>query len=136
MTKSLDGESTPGKSPKSKNLLPAWQKGQSGNPAGRPKGSRQKLQNDFLNALADDFAEHGVVAISDMRAKDPAAYVKTIASLMPKQLELNETLEVIGDAELIDVITALRSAIALGAFGERGGQTYQGEPVSHLQALQ
>src|SRR5262245_22549264 len=30
------------------NLLPAWQRGQSGNPLGRPQGSRNKLSEAFL----------------------------------------------------------------------------------------
>ena len=30
---------------------------------GRPRGSRNKLGEDFINALADDFAKHGAVAI-------------------------------------------------------------------------
>jgi Family of unknown function (DUF5681) len=37
--------------------------GQSGNPAGRPAGAKNRLQNDFLHALLDDFREHGVEAI-------------------------------------------------------------------------
>jgi hypothetical protein len=37
--------------------------GQSGNPAGRPKGSRNKLGQAFLDALQADFEQHGVAAI-------------------------------------------------------------------------
>ena len=33
--------------------------GQSGNPAGRPKGSRNRLGQAFLDALQADFEEHG-----------------------------------------------------------------------------
>ena len=47
-----------------------------------------------------------------MRAVDPSGYVKVVAGLLPKQVEINETLDVIGDAELIDVVAALRAAIA------------------------
>lgn len=112
-----------------------FQKGNKASP-GRPKGSRHKLQENFLKALADDFEEHGVVAISDMRAKDPAAYIKTIASLMPKQVELNETLDVIGDAELIDVISALRTALTPGTSGARSGEAVSREQVSQIQTLQ
>ena len=32
--------------------------GRSGNPGGRPKGSRNKLGEAFVQALADDFSEH------------------------------------------------------------------------------
>ena len=35
---------------------------QPGNP-GRPKGSRNKLGEDFIAAVAEDFAKHGMKAI-------------------------------------------------------------------------
>jgi hypothetical protein len=60
--------------------------GVSGNPAGRPKGSRHKLSEDFFKALADDFATNGIVAIQEMRDKDPGAYAKMIAALQTKEI--------------------------------------------------
>jgi hypothetical protein len=36
-----------------------FEPGQSGNPAGRPKGARNKLSETFLQALADDFDANG-----------------------------------------------------------------------------
>lgn len=62
--------------------------GVSGNPAGRPKGSKNKLAESFLGALSDDFDQHGVAAIQAMRDKDPAAYVKVCASLIPKDFQV------------------------------------------------
>ena len=56
-----------------------------GNP-GRPKGSRNKLSENFFKALADDFAENGVKAIQMMRAERPGDYAKMIASLQSKEL--------------------------------------------------
>lgn len=61
-------------------------KGVSGNPAGRPKGSRHKLSEDFFKALADDFAVNGAAAIVQMRDNDPGSYAKMIAGLMSKEL--------------------------------------------------
>jgi hypothetical protein len=64
--------------------------GTSGNELGRPKGAKNRLQGDFLHALAEDFREHGMEAIRVMRVERPAEYVKCIASLMPKELLLTQ----------------------------------------------
>lgn len=63
--------------------------GQSGNPAGRPKGSRNKLSEAFLRVLADDFAEYGEEVIDQLRREHPAQYANVIAKLMPKLMELS-----------------------------------------------
>ena len=65
-------------------LLP----GHPGGP-GRPKGSRHKLSEDFLAALLDDFNENGVAAIAAAREQNPSAYLKTIAMIVPKSLEVD-----------------------------------------------
>jgi hypothetical protein len=56
---------------------------------GRRKGARNKLGEDFLQALAEDFERHGTVAIERVRIDKPQAYLKIIASLLPKDLNLN-----------------------------------------------
>ncbi len=66
-----------------------WKPGQSGNPAGRPKGSRHKLSEDFMKALAEDFENHGKAAIVKMREDRPGDYIRVIASLIRKDLNLN-----------------------------------------------
>lgn len=85
MTDEQNGEDTPKKSPKD-NLLPPWQPGQSGNPAGRPKGARSKLSENFFEALQKDFEEHGIAALQVMRAERPQEYIKAIASLQSKEI--------------------------------------------------
>jgi len=64
-------------------------KGVSGNPAGRPVGSKCKLNEDFLRTLSEDFAIHGKQAIVTMREERPAEYVKVVASLVPKDANIN-----------------------------------------------
>lgn len=88
--------------------------GQSGNPGGKPKNARNWLQVNFLKALAEDFEAHGVTAISAARTSDPMGYVRTIASLLPKQVEQTQPLEDVSDAELIAGIALLRSRLAGG----------------------
>lgn len=89
--------------------------GQSGNPGGKPTGARNRLTAHFLNALADDFQEHGKQAILDARAKDPMGYVKAIAALMPKQIEQTRPLDDMNDAELLALLEYLRTRITQNA---------------------
>jgi hypothetical protein len=56
---------------------------------GRRKGSRNKLGEDFIQALADDFERHGAEVIERVRVEKPEAYIKVVASLLPKDLNLN-----------------------------------------------
>jgi hypothetical protein len=84
-----------------KQLTP-WKPGQSGNPAGRPKGARNKLGEAFVQALADDFADHGVAAVEKVRAEEPATYLKIIANTLPREL-LVQALSVSAIGTLADV---------------------------------
>jgi Family of unknown function (DUF5681) len=74
---------------KQTNLKP-FAPGQSGNPAGRPKGSRNKLGEDFIAALHADFQEHGPATIKRAREQDPVAYIKIIAGLLPKEVKVDD----------------------------------------------
>lgn len=88
--------------------------GQSGNPAGRCKGSRNKLGDAFLKALADDFEAYGAAAIEATRITKPEVYMKVVASLLPKQIEIKESaFEGVSDDELIALVAAARSALGV-----------------------
>ena len=63
-----------------------YKPGQSGNPAGRPKGARSKLGESFIKELLADFEANGVEAIRTVRTKKPSDYVKVIASILPKEI--------------------------------------------------
>jgi hypothetical protein len=65
-----------------------WQKGQSGNPGGLSKGSRRKLSDAFIRALARDWEAHGEEVIQRVREEHPAAYFKGMLSLLPKDMSL------------------------------------------------
>ena len=65
-----------------------WKKGQSGNPAGRPKGSRDRLTESVYKEFLEDWAEHGAEAIVKMRESKPELYVQAAIRLVPTQHEV------------------------------------------------
>lgn len=87
--------------------------GQSGNPKGRPKGSRNKLGEAFLAALLEDFEMHGAAAIEHVRIEKPDQYLKVVASIVPKELNLNTNeFDDLTDEQLIDRIRELDEVVA------------------------
>ena len=65
-----------------------WKKGQSGNPKGRPKGSRDKINKAFVDDFTDDWRKHGKEAIERVREERPAEYLRIAASLVPKEAKM------------------------------------------------
>ena len=79
---------------------------------GRPRGSRVKLSEAFLAALHDDFAQHGKDAIERVRVEKPDVYLKVIASILPKQIEVSaDPFDGIPDDELEMIVEAAAAAI-------------------------
>ena len=69
---------------KLRNLVP-FKPGQSGNPKGRPKGARNRLGTQFLEALDADFNQFGIQAIALVREKKPEVYMRVVADLLPRR---------------------------------------------------
>jgi hypothetical protein len=60
-----------------------------GNPGGgRPRGAKNRLHRAFIDALHDDFQEHGPAAIRICRTEDPTNYLRVIASILPRELTI------------------------------------------------
>lgn len=100
--------------------------GMSGNPGGKPVGARNRITTKFLHALAEDFEEHGKKAIQATRDKDPAAYMKVCAGLLPKQIEQTKPLDDLSDADILALLDYLRGRIAQNS-GSGAGTS--GEPT-------
>lgn len=86
--------------------------GQSGNPGGKPAGTRNRITTAFLHALAEDFDQHGKKAIERTRDEDPGTYMKVCAGLLPKQIEQTNPLDDLTDAQLYAAIALLQSQLA------------------------
>ena len=87
--------------------------GVSGNPRGRPKGARNRLGEEFLLNLADDFEQHGSAVIAKVREERPHEYLKVIASLLPRELQVQSPASEMTEEELDERIVQLASALGL-----------------------
>jgi hypothetical protein len=94
-----------------------WQPGQSGNPNGRPLGSRNRLSNDFLVSMQEAFNKYGARACEIAAMEDPINFLRLIVAIMPKQIDLSVGV----NAE--QFVTTFRSALeAVQALGNEAPQ--------------
>ena len=94
-----------------------WQPGVSGNPAGRGRGSRNKLSEEVICALLRDFRQHGQKAVARVRRTQPAAYLKICALLVPKEMKLEHSpsLKSFTDEQLEQAIVAMEAMLVAQA---------------------
>jgi hypothetical protein len=77
--------------------------GQSGNPAGRPKGSRNKLAEDFLSDAYQQWQQHGAKALETMATSEPAKFCQMVAGLLPKESVLPDERVQLSEIKLVIV---------------------------------
>lgn len=107
--------------------------GQSGNPAGRPKGARNKLGEQFLADLQADWEENGVSALKEMREDKPHEYVKVVASILPKELNVKVSeVDELTDEQLARQLASLASQLERAGFdlGAGAGEAPAPESVN------
>jgi hypothetical protein len=86
-SENLRGENTP-----SKHLEKYyWKSGVSANPAGRPKGSRNKLAEEFVEDLQTVWREIGISCLRRIGEKQPVKLAQLVAYIMPKEFVVRDT---------------------------------------------
>src|SRR5262245_45263367 len=96
-----------------------FQPGQSGNPSGGRPGSRhrQQLNGEFIAALLRDFRHGGPKAIERVRRTQPAAYLKILTLLCPREhrVEQRNLIKELSDEELEAMIEYIKTSLAAQA---------------------
>lgn len=105
------------KKPKITPLIPhMFKPGQSGNPNGRKKGSRNRFAEAFVSDFLNDWEKHGSETIGRVREEDPSTYVRVGVSIIPKDFNINsqneanldKLLDQFDDDELREFIVGVR----------------------------
>jgi hypothetical protein len=98
-----------------------FERGRSGNPAGGPVGSRhrQQLNGEFIAALLRDFRHGGPKAIERVRRTQPAAYLKILALLVPREhkVEHSNLVKELTDEQLEAMIEYIKTSLEAQAGG-------------------
>lgn len=113
-----------------------WLPGESGNPNGRPLGSRSQFSASFLRDLAASWSDCGPDVLSRVAASDPSRYLAVCSTLIPKDVQVSIEARTPGnlspeDWQLVtEVMGAIRKALP------DAGQRQPGEVMQHvLEAL-
>ena len=91
--------------------------GQSGNPLGRPTGSRNKFSDQFYRDLAATWEANGAEAMQKCALTEPSKFVAICASLIPKDVSVTLSARLPGNLEpddwalLTDIIGAIRQTL-------------------------
>ena len=96
--------------------------GDSGNPKGRPKGARNKLSEAFIEDMQEAWSTHGKDVIARVIEQDPTAFLRSVVSILPKQVEvdINQYDNMTDDQLKQQFLAALREAHALGIDADDG----------------
>ena len=94
-----------------------WPPGQSGNPAGKPPGTRTAFSQGFIRDFALVWAEEGLDAVRKVAKKSPEAFVAIAARICPNDVQLTLEQAIPGGMSLEDyslmreVIAAIREGL-------------------------
>jgi non-ribosomal peptide synthetase component E (peptide arylation enzyme) len=89
---------------------------------GRPKGARNKLGEAFLADLLADFEVHGPAVIAAVRVDKPDQYLKVVASILPRELNIKvNELDELTDDQLVRQLAAVTALLTAGSLSLGAG---------------
>lgn len=85
------------------------------NPAGRPKGSRNRFSEAFYRDMAETWQEQGIEVMQRVAKDDPSTFLRVAASLLPRVVEaqVESTYHEMSDDELRAIIAAAAANLSV-----------------------
>ena len=115
MSMQFEPEST-GSKKVNRQKLTQFKPGQIANPNGRPKGSRNKLAEDFVADLQTVWAEVGIECLRRLGEKQPAKLAQLVAYTMPKEFVVRDaSIKELSDEQVSEMLTALQDSMGSNA---------------------
>ncbi|MCP5099911.1 MAG: hypothetical protein GY943_30530 [Chloroflexi bacterium] len=115
----------------SKQASTQFKPGQSGNPNGRVKGSRNKLADKFITDIYHAWQDQGKSVILKVIADKPDVFLRTVAGILPKEMHINvNKFEGMTDAQLVqqlEILDELIQPILADGFGGTDEEGNSGE---------
>jgi hypothetical protein len=98
-----------------------FQQGVSGNPHGNRHRTRHLLNQEFMQALLLNFRHQGKKAIEKVARNQPAAYLKILALLVPREMKVEHAggVKAMTDEQLEAGIEAIQRMLEARAPGDR-----------------
>ena len=115
-----------------------WKPGQSGNPAGRPVGARQRIAERLLEAIAEKWELHGDSVLDRLAADDPKAFAQIAYGLLPRDVFVSVEQRTPGNLDAADwalmlqVLDTIKQCASIDARPAEIFATIEGALRSHF----
>ena len=109
-----------------------WKPGESGNPNGRPVGSRNAFSAAFLEDLRDVWIAHGKGAMIQTAKTSPEAFFATCARLIPRDIAVTLTARLPANLDATDWQMLIETLDAIKQCLPDAGQRQPGEVMRYV----
>ena len=109
-----------------------WKPGESGNPNGRPVGSRNAFSAAFLEDLRDVWIAHGKQAMTHTAKTSPEAFFATCARLIPRDIAVTLTSRLPANLDATDWQMLIETLDAIKQCLPDAGQRQPGEVMRYV----
>jgi Family of unknown function (DUF5681) len=112
-----------------------WPPGQSGNPAGKPPGTRTAFSQGFIRDFALVWAEEGLEAVRKVAKKSPETFVAIAARICPNDVRLTLEQAIPGGMSLEDYLLMREVIAAIREGLPEADQMQPGQVFQHVSLI-
>jgi hypothetical protein len=85
-----------------------------GSGSGRPLGTRNKLTARIIEDVLESWRKNGPAALEITFREQPAVYLRTVVSILPKELIVEDVMSDVSDEQLDELMHKIREHLLTG----------------------